>query len=142
MFTTEAVSSRQRGSAFTISSAFGVNKLQFHLNGAPSICQHILRIESGAGLASAHLSHRLSLISSSPHSPSPEDTRSHEPEKRGAVGEVGGEEREREEPISVFIQQFTRLLKGPEDEVTFYFLVKSPTAARWTESKRAALLPS
>lgn len=53
-------------------SGFCVNELKFHLSGAPCICQHILQIESGAGLASTHLSHRLLLIGSSPYNPSPQ----------------------------------------------------------------------
>lgn len=40
-------------------SGFRVNELKFHFSGAPCICQHILQIESRAGLASAHFSHRL-----------------------------------------------------------------------------------
>ena len=47
-------------------SGFCVNELKFHLSGAPCICQHILQIESRAGLASTHFSHRLLLIGSSP----------------------------------------------------------------------------
>lgn len=54
-------------------SGFCVNELKFHFSGAPCMCQHILQIESCAGRASTHLLHRLLLIGSVPHKPSPED---------------------------------------------------------------------
>lgn len=54
-------------------SGFCVNELKFHLSGAPCICQHILQIESCAGPASTHLSHKRLLIGCSPYNFSPQD---------------------------------------------------------------------
>lgn len=46
-------------------SGFHLNELKFHLSGAPCPCQHILQMESWAGLTSTHLPPRLLLIPSS-----------------------------------------------------------------------------
>lgn len=88
-------------------SGFRVNELKFHFSGAPCICQHILQIESRAGLASTHFSLRLF---------NRQQSSQILPKRQG----WGGASR------SIFVQLLTRLLKGSEDEVLIYLLVKNP----------------
>ena len=114
-------------------SGFGVNKLKFHLSGAPCICQHILQIESWAGPASTHLSHRLSLIGSSPRNPSPQDRES-KSKTEGERGRVGGSQWE------VLCSNLAESSKAQRMRLHFISLLSFPHAP-WRESISGTLLP-
>lgn len=91
-------------------SGFRVNELKFHFSGAPCICQHILQIESRAGLASAHFSHRLFNRQQSSQTL---------PKRLGVVVVVR----------AFLCSALQELLKGSEDEVSIYLLVKESSCS-------------